>query len=49
MSSTKQEEMHLAREPGLPIDHDQALLRWKTAESLKLYSYLSDEKYCSLC
>jgi len=26
----------------------QALLRWKTAESLKLYSFLSDEKYADL-
>ena len=26
----------------------QALLRWKTAESLKLYSFLSDESYANL-
>lgn len=26
----------------------QALLRWKTAESLKLYSFLSDDKYADL-
>eukprot|EP00966_Prymnesium_polylepis_P058167 1346861-Prymnesium_polylepis.1 len=26
----------------------QALLRWKAAESLKLYSFLSDESYANL-
>ena len=26
----------------------QALLRWKTAEALKLYSFLSDERYADL-